>query len=130
MIVDEEYRHYTTIKSISRLLKSLNATYKGAYHFRMNCLNGFRTESARDRYYEYCSSNGDVKVKMPTEKEKWLKLHDGQYQFKVPFNLHADFESILKPFDERYMYNMNTMKTERKGKTSYTEKINAQVPSG
>ena len=30
---------------------------------------------------------------MPTEKEKWLKLHDGQYQFKVPFMLYAD----LKP---------------------------------
>ena len=39
---------------------------------------------------------------MPTEKEKWLKFHDGQYQFKVPFMLYADFESILKPVDERY----------------------------
>ena len=48
MIVDGENRHYTAIKSISRLLKSLNATHKGAYHFCMNYLNGFRTESARD----------------------------------------------------------------------------------
>ena len=39
---------------------------------------------------------------MPTEKEKWLKFHDGQYQFKVPFMLYADFESILKPVDEQY----------------------------
>ena len=46
---------------------------------------------------QYCSSNGHVKVNMPTEKEKWLKFHDGQYQFKVPFMLYADFESILKP---------------------------------
>ena len=36
----------------------------------MNYLNGFRTESARDKRYEYCSSNDHVKVKMPTEKEK------------------------------------------------------------
>ena len=77
MIVDGENRHCTAIKSISRLLKSLNATHKGAYHFCMNCLNGFRTGSARDKHYEYCSSNGHVKVKMPTEKEKWLKFHDG-----------------------------------------------------
>ena len=102
MIVNGENRHYTAIKGISRLLKSLNATRKGAYHFCMNCLNGFRTEPARDKHYEYCSSNGHVKVKMPTEKEKWLKFHDGQYQFKVPFMLYADFESILKPVDERY----------------------------
>ena len=26
-------------------------------------------ESARDKHYEYCSSDGHVKVKMPTEKE-------------------------------------------------------------
>ena len=130
MIVDGEKRHYTAIKTISRLLKSLNATHKGAYHFCMNCLNGFWTASARDKHYEYCSSNGHVKVKMPTEKEKWLKFHDGQYQFKVPFMLYADFESILKPVDECYRDRMNTVKTERKDMTSYTEKINTHVPPG
>ena len=76
MIVDGENKHYTAIKSMSRLLKSLNTTQKGAYHFCMNLLNGFRKESAKDKHYEYCSSNGHVKVKMPTEKEKWLKFHE------------------------------------------------------
>ena len=52
MIVDGENRHYTAIKGISRLLKSLNATHKGEYHFCINCLNGFHTESARDKHYE------------------------------------------------------------------------------
>ena len=128
MIVDGEKRHYNAIKSISRLLKSLNATHKGEYHFCMNCLNGFRTESARDKHYEYCSSNGHVKVKMPIEKEKWLKFHDGQYQFKVSFMLYADFEGILKPVDEQYRDKMNTMKAERKDKALYTERINTHVP--
>ena len=36
------------------------------------------------------------------KEKKWLKFYDGQYQFKVPFMLYADFESILKPVDERY----------------------------
>ena len=128
MIVDGEKRHYNAIKSISRLLKSLNATRKGEYHFCMNCLNGFRTESARDKHYEYCSSNGHVKVKMPIEKEKWLKFHDGQYQFKVSFMLYTDFQGILKPFDERYTDKMNTMKAERKDKALYTEKVFTHVP--
>ena len=44
--------------------------------------------------------------------------------------LYADFESILKPVDERYRNKMNTMKTEKKGKASFTEKINTHVPSG
>ena len=93
VIVNGENRHYTAIKGISRLLKSLNATRKGAYHFCMNCLNGFRTEPARDKHYEYCSSNGHVKVNMTTEKEKWLKFHDGKYQFMAPFMLYADFKT-------------------------------------
>ena len=58
MTVEGEKRHYTTIKSVTRLLKSLNATHKDAYHFYMNCLNGFRTESARDKHYEQWSRQG------------------------------------------------------------------------
>ena len=130
MIVDGENRHYTAVKSLSRLLKSLNAKHHGAYHFCVNCLNGFRTESARDKHYVYCSSNGEVNVKMPEEREKWLKFHDGQCQFKVPFMLYADFESILKPVDEKYRDRMKQLKTERKGEASYTEKLNTHVPSG
>ena len=87
MIVDSEKRNYTAIKNISRLLSKLNRKNKRAYHYCMNCLNGFCTESARGKHYGYCSSNGHVKVNMPTEKEKWLKFHDGQYHFKVPFML-------------------------------------------
>ena len=98
--------------------------------FCMSCLNGSRIESAGDKHHKYCSSNGHVRVKMPTGKEKWLKFYDGQYQFEVPFMLHADFESILEPVDERYRNKMNTMKTRRKGTTPYTEKINTHVPSG
>ena len=81
MIVDGEKRHYNAIKSISRLLSSLNGKTKRAYHYCMNCLNGFRTALARGKHYEYCSSNSHVKVNMPAEEESWLKFHDGQYQF-------------------------------------------------
>ena len=94
MVVDVEKRHYTGIKNISRLLSKSNGKTQHIYHYYMNCLNGFRTSSARDKHYGYCSSNSHVKAKMPSEKEKWLKCHDGQFQFKVPFMLHADFESI------------------------------------
>ena len=130
MIVDGEKRHYTANKNISRLLSKLNGKTQHAYHYCMNCLNGFLTESARDKHYGCCSGNGHVKVNMPTEEEKWLKFDDGQYQFKVPLLLYGDFESILKPVDGRYRDKMNTMKAERKGKASYTEKINRHVPSG
>ena len=130
MIEDGGKRHYTATINISRLLSKLNGKTRRAYHFCMNCLNGFRAESARDKHYEYCSSNGHVKVTMPTEEEKWLKFYDGQHQFKVPLMMYADFESILKPVDERYKEKMNTMKAGRKRKAPYTENINTHVPSG
>ena len=70
MVVEGEKGHFTAIKSISRLLSGLNGKSSRAHHYCMNCLNGFRTVSARDKHYEYCSTNGHVKVKMPTENEK------------------------------------------------------------
>ena len=96
MIVAGVGRHYTAIKNTSRLLSKLNRKTKRAYHYCMNCLNGFRTVSARNKRYEYCSSNGHVKVNMLNQKEKWLRFHNGQYQLKVPFMLYVDFEKILK----------------------------------
>ena len=72
----------------------------------MSCLNGFRTTSARYKHY-----NGHVKVKMTSEKEKWLKFHDGLYQFKVPFMLGTSFEKFREKIYQ--------MKTQQKGKTPY-----------
>ena len=97
--------------------------------FCINCLQSFKSEKSRDEHYRYCQDHDAVKVEMPTEKEKWLQYHDGQNQFKVPFMMYADFESILKPMDERYKEKMNQLKRERVGK-SYTERINEHIPSG
>ena len=130
MIGDVEKRHYIAIKNISRPLSKLNGKTQHAYRYCLNCLISFCTESARDKHYGYCSNNGHVKVNMPNETEKWLKFHDGQYQFKIPFMLYAEFESILKPVKERYRDKMNKMKAEGKGKAPYTEKINTHVLSG
>ena len=47
-----------------------------------------------NKHYEYCNSNDHVKVKIPTEKEKWLKFHDGQYELKVPFMLYTDIYAV------------------------------------
>ena len=72
MIVYDEKINYTAIKNISRLLSSLNAkkASKRAYQNCMNCLNSFRTKSTRDEHHGYCSTNGHVRDKVPSEKEK------------------------------------------------------------
>ena len=49
-----------------------------------------------------------------------MKFHDGQYQFKVPFGIYADFEAILEPIK----------RSKPNPEMPYTEGINKHVPSG
>ena len=50
LIDDGERRHYTVIKSLSRLLGSSNCKHKYKQHFFLNCLQGFHSEESRDRH--------------------------------------------------------------------------------
>ena len=101
LITDGEKRHYTAIKSLSRLLSKENANSKRAYHYCPNCLQAFRTEKSRDTHYANCIDHDFVKVEMPhREEDKYVQYHDGQKQFKVPFIMYADFESILEPMEK------------------------------
>ena len=54
------------------------------------------------------------------EEDKWVQYHDGQKQFKVPFIMYADFESILEPMENRIAVSMETI---------YRE-INRHISSG
>ena len=97
MIISESNRkHYIAIKSLSRLLSCKNTKRKGKEYFCRNCLQGFIKESSRDEHLDYCINNVSVKVEMP-HKKPIVQYSDGQLQFKVPFIMYADFESILEP---------------------------------
>ena len=98
MVSKDGIRHYTAIKSLSRLLSSKNSNTKRKQHFCMNCLQGFMQESSRDQYQVYCEDNESVRVEMPKQGST-VEFKDGQNQFKAPFIMYADFESILEPMD-------------------------------
>lgn len=66
LVVDEENRHYTPIKNLSRLLASLKTVNKGVYHFSMNYRNGFRTQRQQD------TSTIISETKMVTSKSNCL----------------------------------------------------------
>ena len=50
MVSEDGIRHYTAIKSLSRLLSSKNSNAKRKQHFCMNCLQGFTQELSRDQH--------------------------------------------------------------------------------
>ena len=96
MISEDGINHYTAIKSLSRLLGSSNTKHKCKQYFCTNCLQGFSLEASRDEHRVYCEGNKTVRVEMPGKGSK-IEFYDGQNQFKVPFIMYADFESILEP---------------------------------
>ena len=112
-------KHYVTVKSLLRLLSKQNSKHKEAQNFCRNCLNGFESEIIRDEHYEYCRSKDLVRVEMPT-KNPIVKYADGQYHFKVPFVIYADFESLLVPVSG----------APNNPEMSLTRGINVHQPSG
>ena len=120
MVSEDGINHYTAIKSLSRLLKSSNTKHKSKQHFCMNCLQGFKQESSGDQHQVYCEDNESVRVEMPKQGST-VELNDGQNQFKVPFIMYADFESILEPMDPVEPGSPNQ---------HYTNEVNQHTPSG
>ena len=93
LITRNNRKPYVAIKSLSSLLSSQNTKHKGKEYFCMNCLQGFNEESSRVEHLDYSINNESVKVEMAHEKPI-VQYSDGQFQFKVPFIMYADFESI------------------------------------
>ena len=96
LITENNHKHYVAIKSLSRLLSSQNTKRKAKEYFWMSCLQGFKEESSRDEHVGHCKSNESVRIEMP-HKNPIIQYSGGQFQFKVPFIIYADFESILEP---------------------------------
>ena len=108
MIISENNRkHYVAIKSLSRLLSSENTKHKGKEYFCMNCLQGFKEQTSRDKHIDYCIDNESIKVEMPHKNSR-------------AFIMYADFESILEPIQGP---GNNPM-------ISSTRAVNNHVPSG
>ena len=102
------------------MLSSKNSNTKRKQHFCMNCLQGFTQELSRDQHQVYCEDNESVRVEMPKQGST-VEFKDGQNQFKVPFIMYADFESILEPMDPVEPGSPNQ---------PYTNKVNQHIPSG
>ena len=64
----------------------------------MNSLQGFTQELSRDQHQAYFEDNESVRVEMPKQGST-VEFKDGQNQFRVPYIMYANFESILEPMD-------------------------------
>ena len=119
MISKDGINHYKAIKSLSRLLRSSNTKHKCKQYFCTNCLQGFSLEASRDEHRVYCEDNETVRVEMPRKGSK-IEFCDRQNQFKVPFIMYSDFESILEPIES----------PNPDPNQPYTNEVNEHTPSG
>ena len=120
LLISEDNRcHYTAIKSLGRLLASKNFKHHGKQYFCTNCLQGFTLELSRDEHYGYCIDNETIRVEMP-KKGSTVEFYDGQNQFRVPFMMYADFESILTQIEGRSHDPINP----------YSREVSQHIPSG
>ena len=119
LITNGDKKHYVAIKSLGRLLSMQNSKHKESQHFCTNCLQGFADQRSRDEHYAYCRCNESVRIEMPV-KRPIVEYSGGQHQFKVPFIMYADFESILEPIQGAHN-NPNR---------SSTRGVNFHTPSG
>ena len=97
----------------------MNSKHNPTQHFCDNCLNGFKTEESRDKHQEYCVSNESVSIEIP-DKDPIVTYSNSQHQFKVPFIMYADFESILEPIQG----------VKNDPSISSTRGVNSHKPSG
>ena len=119
LITENNRKRYVAIKSLSRLLTRQNTKHKEKEYFCMNCLHGFKKEKSRNEHVGYCKDNESVRIEMP-HKRPIVEYSDGQFQFKVPFIMYADFESILELISG----------PGNNPRISATRDINVHIPSG
>lgn len=97
LITRGKKKHYTATKNLSRVLSRRYAVSRRACSYCLNCLNGFRTISARDKNYANCVDHNAVQIEMSwKEEDKGIEYHKEKIQFRVPFTMHSDFTSLSK----------------------------------
>ena len=107
------------LQSRTRLLASSNGEHQ--QHFCLNCPPSIPQRGIQNKHYKYCVHNEVVRIDM-REENSFVRFHNEQYQFKVPFVIYADFEAIFKGLEEE---------TDRGSATGSTMKrMNCYIPSG
>ncbi|GBN91024.1 hypothetical protein AVEN_195498-1, partial [Araneus ventricosus] len=91
-------QHYALIKNLNCLLHDLTK-YKGEKFYCNFCLHRFWTEEGLHNHQLDCRNNKIQKIRMPSEKEKWLQFDKHRFQLPVPYVIYADFECILEKID-------------------------------
>ena len=94
-ISDGNKDHYCWIKGMSRLISSQKGKHNGALHVCYNCMNSPPTKESLMSHQRWCLENKQVALKFPKPTDR-IKFKNHNRSMRVPFAIHADFESYLR----------------------------------
>ena len=95
VITDGKKLHYLAVKKLSALLEAV--TWKhGGYFYCLNCFHCHTTKNKLKKHYNVCKNCDSFYAQIPNECNEILKYNHGEKSIKVPFNIYADLESLLK----------------------------------
>ena len=67
-------------------------------------MHGFKTKETLEQHGENCITE-PTRIKMPSEKDKYMKFEKNHHQLKVPFVIYANFESLTLPISSAHNNN-------------------------
>ena len=120
MITDGEKRHFTSVRSETRLFRGVFSKHHNDYYC-LNCTYSYRTENALKKQERLCLNNKDCLVKLPFKNQRILKYEKDMRSVKAPHMIYLDFECLLKNIKDRTNINEEE---------SYQIKKNLHVPCG
>ena len=120
MITDGEKRHFTSVRSETRLFRGVFSKHHNDYYC-LNCTYSYRTENALKKQERLCLNNKDCLVKLPFKNQRILKYEKDMRSVKAPHMIYLDYECLLKNIKDRTNINEEE---------SYQIKNNLHVPCG
>ena len=65
----------------------------------LSCLHSFRTETKLKSHENVCKNKDFYVIVMPSEKDNTLKFNQCTKSNKMPYNIYADIESLIRKMD-------------------------------
>ena len=96
IIMDDDFHHYTWIKSMSRLLYGREGHMRHqARHYCHRCLGSCKSEEALRKHLTFCKNHYGQREEYPNKDEVLLKFEGFKKITPLPFIIYADFECRL-----------------------------------
>ncbi|KAK2581220.1 hypothetical protein KPH14_008018 [Odynerus spinipes] len=92
---DPSTNHFVCIRNLSRLVSSQRSKHEHKKYFCDRCLHYFSSEIKLKIHTIDCQRLNKSEIRLPKEKDKWLRFKNFLFKERMPFVIYADLECLL-----------------------------------